>query len=489
MNWRAFLTAGLLAFPYLSYGAPTCKYASSIDDATEFALSYGFPLYPFRNSTIQTMIEANGANKFYHATQLADPSFNQVVSPNVDTLYSAAVLDLSHHDIILEIPEISDRYYVFALYDVWGDNYLNIGSTSQSAAGKYRIRFSSKTTQAGLRLCTSTKRQQGNHSDCDGIQGIIDAVTPYGSMQPRYAVITGDPEELETIQSYQNQSSLTKVAKSQPEGGCSTIPAITLRMLNSTLSSDMATQVMQLASRIAPYNPARNSSDQACIDANLKAAGIDHGKYEPQADQNLDDSFNVTQSQMATVARSPMNSMSLGNNWKSLQSSVQGDFGTNYLLREYVATTGYLMLTQSEALYPTYSTGELSLSANEAYVFTFESKPPLIEKGFWSLTAYNAAHFLIANDENVYSRGSNSNITYSDGTLVYGDSDHADTAFQLLIQPDNIKPPSNWTSNWIPAPANGGDISLILRIYGPEDGVTNGTWEGPVVTKQTAITV
>lgn len=61
---------------------------------------------------------ANGTNNFYHERALATPDFNQVVSPNVDTLYSAAVLDLSHNDLILEIPEVDDRYYVFPLYDV-----------------------------------------------------------------------------------------------------------------------------------------------------------------------------------------------------------------------------------------------------------------------------------------------------------------------------------------------------------------------------------
>lgn len=79
---------------------------------------YGFPLYPFRNPTIQTILQANGTNRFYHGRQLADSSFTQVVSPNVDTLYSSAVLDLSQDDIILEIPEVNDRYYVYAIYDV-----------------------------------------------------------------------------------------------------------------------------------------------------------------------------------------------------------------------------------------------------------------------------------------------------------------------------------------------------------------------------------
>lgn len=263
-------------------------------------------------------------------------------------------------------------------------------------------------------------------------------------MQPRYAVVNGTSAELDEIHSYQDQSSLTKVPKSK--GADCEIPALTLAMLNSSLSSDMATQVMQLTARIAPNSPARNSSDQARVDANLKAAGIEGGKYKPQPGQDLQSSFNQTQRAMVAVSGSSVNSMDMGHNWTSLQSHVQGDFGTNYLVREYVATTGYLMLTAAEALYPTYSSSSLSLTANQAYVFTFESKPPLKEMGFWSLTAYNSEHFLISNDRDVYSLGSHSNITYSDGTVIYGGSDHEDTTFQLLIQPQNVQPPSNWTS-------------------------------------------
>lgn len=273
--------------------------------------------------------------------------------------------------------------------------------------------------------------------------GIINAVTPYGSMQPRYAVKSGSDEEIQKISDYQNKSSLKKVPKSQK---CdSEIPVLSLHMLNSSLSSDMATQVMQLTARIAPHNPPRNISDQARVNANLKAAGIENGHYKPKPNQHLEASFNKTQARMVAVAGSSKFSMSLGNNWTSLQEYVQGDFAEYYSLREYVSTTGYLMLTQSEALYPTYSSSELTLTTDESYLFTFESKPPLNDLGFWSLTAYNAEHFLIPNQEEVYSLGSNSNITYSDGTPVYG-GDHEDTSFQLLIQPEGVTPPSNWTS-------------------------------------------
>lgn len=326
---------------------------------------------------------------------------------------------------------------------------MNLGSTSKSKAGKYRIRYTSdKSQQPGLQLCSHITRKRATELNCDGLEGIITAVTPYGSSQPRYAV-TGASDDLDKIHAFQDQSKIYTVAKPQPDNAANKneIPKLTMALLNSTLSSDMAVKVMQLTARIAPYNPARNGSDQARVDRNLKAAGIDNGKYKHQPGQDLQCSFNATKVKMVAVSKSKKNSMDLGHEWSTLRSSVQGDFGTNYLVRQTVATAGYLQLTQSEALYPTY-TGESSMRLNEsqAYLFTFESKPPLKELGFWSLTAYNAEHFLIENDLNVYSLGDRSNLTYSDGTLVYGNDEHEDVPFQILVQPANVQPPKNWTS-------------------------------------------
>ena len=41
-----------------------------------------------------------------------------VVRPNVDTLYLSAILDLSQRDLIVDIPLIKDRYWLFPFYDV-----------------------------------------------------------------------------------------------------------------------------------------------------------------------------------------------------------------------------------------------------------------------------------------------------------------------------------------------------------------------------------
>ena len=45
---------------------------------------------------------------------LATPTENQVVEANIDTLYSAAVFDLSQHDIVFKVPQVDlDRYWHF----------------------------------------------------------------------------------------------------------------------------------------------------------------------------------------------------------------------------------------------------------------------------------------------------------------------------------------------------------------------------------------
>lgn len=38
--------------------------------------------------------------------------------PNSDTLYSEALIDLSATDLVITVPEIEDRFFVAAFYDL-----------------------------------------------------------------------------------------------------------------------------------------------------------------------------------------------------------------------------------------------------------------------------------------------------------------------------------------------------------------------------------
>lgn len=52
--------------------------------------------------------------------------------------------------------------------------------------------------------------------------------------------------------------------------------------------------------------------------------------------------------------------------------------------------------------------------------------------------------YLVPNEENVYALVNRSDLGFPDGSLVYGD-DSDDGKFQILLQPADITPPTNWT--------------------------------------------
>lgn len=285
---------------------------------------------------------------------------------------------------------------------------------------------------------------------CDGLQGYVNAPTPYGLMVVRYAVkdTAGD---LQQVHALQNQSGLHTVEKGGRSSFKSTVPTLTLSMLNSSLSADPAMKIMQLTARIVPHNPPRNISDLARDNHMLQKSGVRDGVYKPQKGQNLTAAYLASELAMYKAASEPQNVHSLGHGWLELAPTSQGDYGENYAMRQYVAYSGSLALKATEALYPSYSAGQkaLHLGPRESYLFTFPSKSPMAQYGFWSLTAYNAEKYLISNTLNRYVLSDRSNLTYADGSLVYDGNADGDGSFQLLVQPADVTPPKNWTSKYV----------------------------------------
>ena len=147
---------------------------------------------------------------------------------------------------------------------------------------------------------------------------------------------------------------------------------------------------------------------------------------------------------------------------------TQGNFGPNYAHRAYVARTGYQQIVPYIVQYPGLNGpafGPYTLPANRSFLYTFSKKPPVINVtgGFWSLTYYGPDQYLIPNPINTYSLGDRSNLTYPDGTSIYGTGSDPtkDGPFKILVQQADIAPPKNWTTNWLPTPAGSGSGSFI----------------------------
>ncbi|KAK6391194.1 hypothetical protein LTR65_004653 [Meristemomyces frigidus] len=322
----------------------------------------------------------------------------------------------------------------------YGDNFASLGSGPASAAGQYLLQFTD--------------------SCCDGYEGCITAPTPIGTLLVRVEV-KNNGTDLTHVDSYLSKSTLVPI--------------------NPRTPSDAALTMDDFANL--------SNTTAAAVPAILALAGICNGSYSQPASINLTLASALANASASAFTNAPSSYPTLGNGWSCLNNSYSGTFdsGTAIVPRALIAASLYLQNTADQALYPTLGSTQLSLTDKEAYLFTFSGKPPLADDGFWSLTMYNDAGWLVANKENTYAVGDRSNITFPNGDLVYGNGTK-DGSFQVLVQDAEMTPPNNWTTNWLPAPPGGGSFTVTFRLYAPTTALSDGSYVYPVVTKVIAIT-
>ncbi len=66
--------------------------------------------------------------------------FKDVITPDADTPYSFATLDLRAEPYVLSVPSVTDRYYVMQFEDLLGFNEYFVGTSATGpAAGSYLL--------------------------------------------------------------------------------------------------------------------------------------------------------------------------------------------------------------------------------------------------------------------------------------------------------------------------------------------------------------
>ncbi|KAH8898594.1 hypothetical protein GQ53DRAFT_635751 [Thozetella sp. PMI_491] len=437
---------------------------------------YGYPLIPYGKAVRGAM---NVTNVIGHKRELADAQSKSVVKPNIDTLYSIMFYDISQDDLELTVPELKNRYWLFSFYDLFGNNYANIGSLHGFQQGKFRIRYATQ----------SFGTQEGNITD--GFQAYVNSPTPYGLMLMRVAVYSVGTD-YPIIHAFQDATNVTKIPWSLQNSR--------VHPFNLTIFSDprynpdagvtsLAESVLRLTALLSPSNLPRVLQDRPWVADTLALAGIRDGKFTQPVGTSLSIAAATADASAAAILSTAGFVQQLGNNWTQPAGYISGDFFSYYQARHFISLNGYLQLTADEALYPRYASGPsnpgFEIKADEALIFTFSSVPQMLPTGFWSLTAYGEDQFLIPNPLNRYGLGSKDNLTFSDGTLV---SNTTTRSFEILVQPGDIPPPQNWTSNWLPGPSGGGSFVVTLRFYGAGLSLANGSYTYPLVTKVKAFT-
>jgi len=520
-----FATLGLLITTALSQNNSTLNFnncCGSAQDATAFAIAYGTPLVSFENNTA-TYIQAVGANNVVSAPTLSDPRSQSVVRPNADTPYTLILIDLSQSDLVITIPEINDgRYWVFPFLDPFGNDFADISIVNGSPAGDYLIRRADDAgVSPGLEITTAT-------SSCiPKYAGIVNYPTTYGTFVGRILVLQNTTADLDIVHTYQKGIKITTTPRAL-SNNLTQAPPLTKSLVDTSNITAPALKALALLARLGQYNQPEVAADRYRVGSILGQAGISNGVYRQPAGVDITAAAATADSATASLFKAPSNLVIASNGWVLQNTTVQGNFLTDYASRYQIAITGYLQLPASEALYPSWAPGTLSgesLTAKQAYLFTFYGLPPVdtTKGGFWSLTAYTADQFLVPNGLGRYEVGDRTEgLHYSDGTLLYPQgsavgstksnnatmssptmsANYANTTtvcsgstltestrqFQVLLQPADVQPPSNWTANWLPAPSGGGVLSFTLRWYAPTALLTNGQYIYPMVQKVDAIT-
>jgi hypothetical protein len=109
-----------------------------VKTATEVFI-YGYPLvYSLKETAgfaegYSSLPVSAPWNEFGYARELLGPE-TEFVSPNNDTLYVLAALDLRSGPLTLHVPDTADRYYVLQFVDTWTNNFAYLGRRATGTA-------------------------------------------------------------------------------------------------------------------------------------------------------------------------------------------------------------------------------------------------------------------------------------------------------------------------------------------------------------------
>jgi len=468
---RRRLLAGVLSAPILS--APAVGRAqdhlATLRDLARRATIYLFPVYEmYRTRWRATVDESNPLrqklNRFRHLPVLADHRARAVTTPNNDTLYSSAWLDLSVEPLFLIVPPVGDLYYSYAFLDLFTNNFAYVSHRLYGGHPPPHMivgpawNGDAPSEVKLLRSPTNSVWLLGRLL-VDGLQE-LDRVR---TLQARALLETPDMRNERRILETRELMRQRTVAPAEPVADWRApnpndpfdLLDVAVRALGESPLSERDRTVFEA---LAPLKlkPGRKFDLRAFGEAERRAlqAGIEQGRTEIRAG--------------AVRAGHTIEGWIYG-------ERHLGNFGDDYLYRAATALSGLGALDPAEAIYMTCSVDMdgRPLSGANRYTITFaaDGLPPA--RAFWSLSMYevmpDGRAFFIDNPLGRYAIGDRTQDLHkaSDGSLT------------LYLQHE--RPTAERESNWLPAPA--GPMRLVLRAYEPEAALIEGRYRVPGVRR------
>ena len=389
-----------------------------------------------------------GFGRFRHYSQPFTPANTDVVTPNNDTPYSWAWLDLRAGPWVVSVPAV-DRYYVLPVHDL-DTSYVDfVGArTTGQDAGDYLV--------AGPGWGGTVP---------DGVAGVLRADTfLVGILGRTYLAGADDVEALRAIQEQYLLRPLSQYLDA-PAPHPVEEPVWPVWREEDLASVEFFT----LLDFLLQFFPVLDS--ERALRDRLAALGVTgHGEFEPAA---LTPHIRTAVEQGIADARARLEGAKKDAADSRHWFGTRAEHGDDYLTRAVGVAKGLYGLPAAEAWYAGWATDDQGNRPPDAgkrdYTVHFAAGQLPPARFFWSATMYRLPErLLVDNPADRYSIGDRTpGLAYDDGG-----------GLTLYVQKDRPADPTQ-AVNWLPAPD--GPFTIAIRVYGPDASVLDGSWSIPAL--------
>jgi hypothetical protein len=437
-------------------------------DIAEAGFIYGLPIVMNYGVMYEYAVDRNSTqfkapfNQIKNESHVATYKDTAVVTPNSDTPYSLAWMDLRAEPVVLSVPAVDPkRYYSVQLCDGNTYNYGYIGSRATgSEAGDYMVVGPDwkGATPAGIKKVFRSSTQL--------------SLTIYRTQ-------LFSPDDLDNVKKVQAGYKMQTLSAYLKQPATTAATTIDFPKIDKELVKTNFFEYLDFALQFAPAQ-----ENEKEIRAQLARIGIGPGKTLNFKDLSLEDKLEIGLGMKEGERKVDEAIGSAGkavNGWRV--SSFAGDnahYNGDWLKRAVAAKAGIYANDAAEATYPLTridSDGQTLDGSKNSYALTFPpgQLPPV--NAFWSLTMYGGkTQLLIENPLNRYLINS---------PMLPGMKKNPDGSLTLYIQKDS--PGADKESNWLPAPND--TIYLVMRLYWPKTEPPSilppgaGTWKPPGIKR------
>ena len=401
-------------------------------------------------------------NQLVKVPVLADAAAKDVVTPNVDTIYTQAMIDLLQDAVVLKLPR-TDRFSIMQFMDAYTSTITIIDCMD-------------------FENDSETFLLTGPFWQGEVPEGMTQVKCPSNMVWMLGRTICADFEDSANVRAIQAEmdmytlsAHLNGTAAEKPNG--TFVEEENFIPRNFVLSRTME-QYFDIANQLMLANP------PAAADAEHVAAFAAIG-VGPNMD--FDPSIFGTEEEVATLWAQTIQDVfaqitidaapfAVKNGPWQMSGAPLGIWGTEYGYRAAVSVVALGANPIEMAVYPNTATDSEGnpLSGENKYIVHIDADafPSTYENGFWSITAYNEYNYLIDNEIDRYAIKNNTPyVLNEDGSLdIYVQAEKPADEKQL--------------ANWLPV--SEGAFQLYLRVYLPTDEILSNEWSMPSIIKVTA---